>query len=256
VVDVQRLREVEVDSEGNVFVLAAQAFNENNWLLVYDEDGAETRWSLTELFDPGMMAPLALHLSADESELYLASGVAEPGATSTLVYRLHIDRTPSGTVDDIWPDGDILIDNMRSVIDILQRPGDGHLLVLGVTAPVFSDTKVFTEFDEVFTTPTIAACPTTAAAATASDISACHDLALPFSAAISPPPVTAGDMNCDGLADIYDINAFALALSNPVAYRVAFPACNLMNADINGDDFADIFDINPFVVLLAAGGGG
>ncbi|TWT45536.1 hypothetical protein RAS1_19620 [Phycisphaerae bacterium RAS1] len=59
-----------------------------------------------------------------------------------------------------------------------------------------------------------------------------------------------GDMNCDGVVDILDINPFTLALSDPVAYAAAFPGCNINNGDINGDGNVDVLDINPFVALL------
>jgi hypothetical protein len=59
-----------------------------------------------------------------------------------------------------------------------------------------------------------------------------------------------GDMNCDGVLSLLDINAFALALANPTAYEIAFSDCRLLNADCNHDGVADIQDINAFVVLL------
>jgi hypothetical protein len=61
-----------------------------------------------------------------------------------------------------------------------------------------------------------------------------------------------GDMNCDGTVDFRDINPFVLALTNPAAYAVQFPACNIMNGDINGDGAIGFGDINPFVNLLTA----
>jgi hypothetical protein len=59
-----------------------------------------------------------------------------------------------------------------------------------------------------------------------------------------------GDLNCDGLADFGDINPFVLALTNPAAYAVQFPNCDIMTGDINEDGFVDFGDINPFVRLL------
>lgn len=60
-----------------------------------------------------------------------------------------------------------------------------------------------------------------------------------------------GDLNCDGTRDFRDINPFALALANPVAYATAFPDCRRLNADCNHDGAASIQDINAFVALLA-----
>jgi len=59
-----------------------------------------------------------------------------------------------------------------------------------------------------------------------------------------------GDLNCDGLVNAFDIDPFVLALTNPAAYALAFPACDIALADINGDGVVNAFDIDPFVVLL------
>ncbi|TWT46101.1 Lectin C-type domain protein [Phycisphaerae bacterium RAS1] len=63
-----------------------------------------------------------------------------------------------------------------------------------------------------------------------------------------------GDMNCDGAANVLDINPFVLALLDPVAYANQYPECDVNNADINGDGFENVLDINPFVALLLGGG--
>jgi len=62
--------------------------------------------------------------------------------------------------------------------------------------------------------------------------------------------VLTGDLNCDGLVNLGDINPFVLALSNPSGYQAAYPSCNILNGDINGDGRLDFGDINPFVGLL------
>ena len=62
-----------------------------------------------------------------------------------------------------------------------------------------------------------------------------------------------GDLNCDQSVNAFDIDPFALALSDPDGYATAFPECDRMNADINGDGALNSFDIDPFVVLLTGG---
>ena len=44
-----------------------------------------------------------------------------------------------------------------------------------------------------------------------------------------------GDLNCDGVRDENDVDAFVLALVNPTDYATAYPDCNVLNADCNGD---------------------
>mgnify|MGYP000470140001 CR=1 FL=1 len=63
-----------------------------------------------------------------------------------------------------------------------------------------------------------------------------------------------GDLNCDGYVDGFDIQPFVLALTDPDAYALAYPDCDIMNGDCNGDGTVDGFDIQPFVQLLTGGG--
>ncbi len=68
---------------------------------------------------------------------------------------------------------------------------------------------------------------------------------------LATPEWVLGDLNCDGVADFGDINAFVLRLSNPLTYWTTFPGCADSNGDINGDGVVNFSDINPFVALLA-----
>jgi len=63
-------------------------------------------------------------------------------------------------------------------------------------------------------------------------------------------PYPVGDMNCDGLINAFDIDAFVLALTSPAGYAESYPDCFISGADINGDGTVDAFDIDPFVDLL------
>jgi hypothetical protein len=63
-----------------------------------------------------------------------------------------------------------------------------------------------------------------------------------------------GDMNCDGLVNVFDIDGFVLALTNPASYVLAFPDCVWLNADANGDGEVNTFDIDPFVLILTGPG--
>lgn len=64
-------------------------------------------------------------------------------------------------------------------------------------------------------------------------------------------PYRAGDLNCDGVVNFVDINAFVLALGDRAGYTAQFPACVIDNGDTNGDGACDFEDINPFVALLS-----
>ncbi len=62
-----------------------------------------------------------------------------------------------------------------------------------------------------------------------------------------------GDMNCDGEVDNGDIDAFVLALTDPAAYALAYPSCDITEGDVNGDGSVDNGDIDAFVALLIGG---
>jgi hypothetical protein len=67
----------------------------------------------------------------------------------------------------------------------------------------------------------------------------------------------AGDLNCDGAIDAFDVDPFVLALTATAPdypeYYAQFPDCDVMLADINGDGAINAFDIDPFVQLLVGG---
>ncbi len=65
------------------------------------------------------------------------------------------------------------------------------------------------------------------------------------------PRYAKGDINCDGLVDFDDINAFVLALSSPASYAAAYPNCDIALADIDDNGVVDFDDINGFVALLS-----
>ncbi|MBN2446045.1 MAG: right-handed parallel beta-helix repeat-containing protein [Phycisphaerae bacterium] len=59
-----------------------------------------------------------------------------------------------------------------------------------------------------------------------------------------------GDVNCDGSVDVFDIDAFVLAIMDQEAYEAAYPDCDHQLADCDGDGVVDVFDIDLFVVLI------
>jgi len=59
-----------------------------------------------------------------------------------------------------------------------------------------------------------------------------------------------GDLNCDGVLNNFDIDAFVLALTNPAGYAQQYPDCDRLLADMNGDGVVNNFDIDPFVACL------
>jgi parallel beta-helix repeat protein len=68
------------------------------------------------------------------------------------------------------------------------------------------------------------------------------------------PLIRRGDLNCDGLVNNGDIDAFVLVLTNPDGYATAYPDCPMSSADCNGDGLMNNGDIDGFVALLTGGG--
>ncbi|MFH1749047.1 MAG: hypothetical protein ABIG44_18605 [Planctomycetota bacterium] len=63
-----------------------------------------------------------------------------------------------------------------------------------------------------------------------------------------------GDLNCDGVLDSYDIDAFICALSPNCDYYAEWPTCDINLADCNGDGNVNAYDIDAFVQLMGGGG--
>jgi len=69
--------------------------------------------------------------------------------------------------------------------------------------------------------------------------------------ACDPCPATpAGDANCNGSVDAFDIDAFALALTSPSAWQTQYGCGYLCANDCNADGLVNTFDIDQFVRLL------
>ena len=68
----------------------------------------------------------------------------------------------------------------------------------------------------------------------------------------SPPEPLVGDMNADGAVNVFDIEPFVLALTNPALYSESTGG-DSNDGDINGDGTVDSLDIKPFVSALSGG---
>lgn len=64
-------------------------------------------------------------------------------------------------------------------------------------------------------------------------------------------PVSRGDLNCDGVVDFNDIDAFVQALGDPDGYAAERPRCERMLADSNCDGAVNFDDIDAFVACLS-----
>jgi hypothetical protein len=60
----------------------------------------------------------------------------------------------------------------------------------------------------------------------------------------------AGDLNCDGTVDVFDIDPFVMALTDATYYQAQYADCDPALADLNLDGCVNVFDIDPFVDVL------
>ncbi|MCB9853022.1 MAG: PQQ-binding-like beta-propeller repeat protein [Phycisphaerales bacterium] len=70
----------------------------------------------------------------------------------------------------------------------------------------------------------------------------------------TPQPIIPGDLNCDTRVDGGDLEAFALAVSDPAGFDAAYPTCDAAAGDFNGDSQTDMDDIADFVACILDGG--
>ncbi|HKQ48133.1 MAG TPA: hypothetical protein VJZ71_08705 [Phycisphaerae bacterium] len=65
-----------------------------------------------------------------------------------------------------------------------------------------------------------------------------------------PVAVLRGDMDCNGLLEIEDVEPFVLALINAPAYMAAYATCDIRRADMNCDRKEDGLDVQGFTDAL------
>ncbi len=78
-----------------------------------------------------------------------------------------------------------------------------------------------------------------------------HSMDAPWMSGFTILPL--GDINCDGLIDLDDIDPFVVAIGGQMDYEARYPDCDWMRADCNGDGTVDFDDIDAFVALLGLG---
>ncbi len=120
------LREIEIDSQGNVYVLNVNSLNESDILLKYMPDGTVERLNLGRSDGGGYVpAPIAMFVSRTDGALYLASATgsgAEP--RSVVIYELS-------TEGGLALVKSVTIDGVHHVTGITEDPATGTLWIAG-----------------------------------------------------------------------------------------------------------------------------
>lgn len=68
----------------------------------------------------------------------------------------------------------------------------------------------------------------------------------------APIVACVGDLDCNGVVDFFDIDAFVVALAGEGVYGSVYPDCRWLNGDADTNGAVDFFDIDPFVTRLGA----
>jgi hypothetical protein len=120
------LREIELDSAGNLYVLNVHSLNESDILWRYGTDGTVERLDLGRP-DGGsyVPAPVAMYVSETVGTLYLASAASNQAyPESTVVYKLS-------TQGALVLEKSITIDGLHHVTGMTEDPTTGTLWITG-----------------------------------------------------------------------------------------------------------------------------
>lgn len=253
--DYSRVREIEVDRDGYVYIASAQAVGDNDWLLAYDADDPSPQPPRLAATLLNIDAPSAMLLASD-GNLYLTSSQRQPGRTAR-VFRYLPVRSPhvSGFTRDaafnetvgIYPPLDTLpagVADQACTITALVETFDHRILAVGFCMPNYDNEYIFTSAPQIAMKPTLAAYnPATNAWSPNGSFLSLSNLALPVAATI----VGCGmDLDGDGLIGLTDL---ATLLAN---FGRSDPNVRPHHGDVNNDGAVDLTDL---AVLLTAFGG-
>jgi len=189
------LCEIEVDDNGNVYVINNGYTNGSDVLWVYNSDGDVNKCELQSL---GIYGPVGLCCSSyDNSRLYIASSMGEPDANSASLYVV--------STADLTLVQSITINNMGHITDVTEDPLTGTLWVAGFTMPEYM-TYLPANLSQMpqFYLPYLAAVSySSSGPVQATHLSDAADLALPLSIAwVGATPEKCGGVDLDGMGDV------------------------------------------------------
>ncbi|UCG59440.1 MAG: hypothetical protein JSU70_07990 [Phycisphaerales bacterium] len=227
------LREIEVDTDGNVYVINAHNLNESDILWRYYPDGSSERVDLgREDSDTYIPDPVAMYLSDPTNMLYLASGQYNPTDFNvTIVHGFSIDGA-------LAAERSITIEGMQHVTDITEDPTTGHLLVVGFGMEDIPAYPNPTRYPFYF--PCLAEVPYGSDSVQAQILEGSHDLALPMSIVWTATAKCGGaDMDLNGSVGYADLAILAERWLDSGCYPPNWCA----GADVDKSQRADVADL-------------
>jgi hypothetical protein len=270
--DFSGMREIELDGNGNIYVAAASAYNENDWILVFNESSLEpgfekARIALPAMFQGGSVpppaSPGAMFYSRPQNTLYLGSLANSLNGVVGYVYRF----TPDAQATMLTFDGVVQIDGATALPEacgtcigytstIVSILGNrvGRMWVVGMTSLKFPEEKPLdSSVGALFTAPMMAEVPPGTTWSTTVD-SAVSIQATKATGSIPTLPISAvllepapGDLNEDGVVDQSDVTEFIACTTGPA---MGPPASNCTAADLDVDGDVDVADFGYLQRLL------
>ncbi|MHC4573806.1 MAG: hypothetical protein ACYS76_06695, partial [Planctomycetota bacterium] len=262
--DVQHLHEIEIDADGNnVFVLSAYWFNDNYWVLIYDEEVGNDSEIRVSLSDANIVGPTALLVSSFDDKAYVASSVTTSDDLTTEVYRFSVNKTGhvatgltyDGCLDINCPEPNICqttpavcddtLGFTSAITSMAENPRDGTLYVTGFTAPKFAEAEALpSQIDGIFTTPILAVLPfdvnEPVEAAQIANCDPSFPLVLPLSIVRTGPVIcSTADVTGDLIVDMDDFAILALHWLDSNCIQAGW--CD--GADMNRSNAVDWTDV-------------
>jgi hypothetical protein len=224
------LREIEIDSAGNLYVINAHTLNESDILWRYKPNGTKERLELAEP-DVNLPDPIGMYMSNATDMLYLASAqYNSEDYSSSIVYGFSTTGTLTLTRS-------ITITNMQLATSITEDPVTGSLWVVGfnMDIPEYPDPT-----QPPFYYPRLAKVPLGSNNVQAQSLSGDHDLAMPLSVLWTKTANCGGaDINKSNRVDFYDFALFTGRWRNS---NCAPPAwCS--GADLNNNKTVELADL-------------
>jgi hypothetical protein len=169
------LREIEIDSTGNLYVLNVHSGNESDILWKYGSDG--TVLNRLDLGNPNsdshIVDPIAMHMSDGTDMLYLTSALYnQADVNATVVYGFFTDET-------LELKRSITVNNMQHVTGITEDPATTTLWAVGFN---MEDIPEFPDPTQLpFYYPCLAKIPYGSDNPEVTALLGSHDLGLPLS---------------------------------------------------------------------------
>ncbi|MBK8914435.1 MAG: right-handed parallel beta-helix repeat-containing protein [Phycisphaerales bacterium] len=284
--DYTRIREIDVDDRGNVYVLATQFVNQNNYLLIYTEGGGNASRRIINLESALPSAGLGGALLSGPSQilvsrhaadrLYLAQTVYEDATEIVRVARCSIVRSGDAatgislhSVLDLNASaaaaGDVGNGYAALPVALVEHPADGRIFAVGYIQPVVSRDLSITDLEYLQMFGPGAGLASRAwlaefsaaqsGAVTAASLG-CNSLALPLSIEYVPPPAPPPQACCLTGGACQSLTAGACATAGGTAQGIG-SVCTpnpcppaYPPGDMNCDGVFNNFDIDPFVLAL------